>query len=1157
MVDDYNSSSDARIYAHGGYSDLEYKGAGKSVSRHWRHIVFSYNGKLSTSAMYVDGNKVPATLWGGLDNLRNMKDSPVFLGKATQWNGTSNSNISDVRIYNRALTAAEVSQLYSEESGEPNMVLVQGGTLPQGYALAGQTVSAFHIARFETTWSEWKQVRSWAVANGYTDLANVGEGSADNHPVRNVNWYDAVKWCNAKSQMEGLAPAYYSEGVVLKNQMLSPFEAFKVTLQKTASGYRLPTQAEWEWTARGGVASQGFLYSGSNDANAVAWSLENSNGGSQQVGAKSANELGIYDMSGNVWEWCWWADGPTGDTVPILGGSWSLGAEYSLLARGGGGYPDNRNYFNAGGLRYVRNAIGDMVTVQGGTLPQSSQLSGQKVQAFQIGRTEVTWGEWKTVLTWAVANGYTDLANVGNGSTTGHPVCDVTWYDVVKWCNAKSEMEGWQPVYIANGSTYRTGQAVSQAIAAQNGYRLPFEFEWEWAARGGVLSKSYNYSGNDDINQVAWYSENSGDSKTVGTKAPNELLLFDMSGNVQEWMSDYGGLNYIGEPRGFARGGSVGNFASYVLISHRNGLELSISSAYSGFRLARNIGPKISISGTLPEATLNQTYAGYTFGAVGSTGDKVWSISEGTLPPGMSFSANGTLSGTPTTAGSYTFVIRLESGGYWDEVEVDLEVVAPINYAEMVTVQGGALPMGSEFAGESVATFQIGKYEVTWGEWKTVRAWAIANGYTDLANIGAGSRDDHPVQMVSWYDVLKWMNAKSEKEGLTPVYQVAGATYRTGESAPTQSISANGYRLPYEKEWEWAARGGVSSQGYTYAGSNDIASVAWYEENTVGAPMGDYSNSGRGTRPVGMKAANELGIHDMSGNVWEWCFNLADPYIDKSQFRGGAYSQPASDCTVVFHFYHPAPPNFKDPGFGFRLARSSGNMITVQGGTLPSGSELAGQTVATFQIGKYEVTWGEWQEVRTWALANGYSDLANVGAGGEGNHPVYSVNWYDVVKWCNAKSEMDGLTPIYLVNGAVYRSGDFGWDSSALTSNSAANGYRLPTEAEWEWSARGGVSSQGYIYSGSNNLDDVGWYRYNSSGTMPVGSKAANELGIYDMSGNVWEWCEDIVLGSQRQIRGGGWFHSVENCAVSFRVYGPVLDRVPHFGFRLARNSGN
>jgi hypothetical protein len=87
----------------------------------------------------------------------------------------------------------------------------------------------------------------------------------------------------------------------------------------------------------------------------------------------------------------------------------------------------------------------------------------------------------------------------------------------------------------------------------------------------------------------------------------------------------------------------------------------------------------------------------------------------------MSFSANGTLSGTPTTAGTYTFVIRLESGGYWDELDVQLEVITPQNYSEMVTVQGGTLPLGSELAGQQVLTFQIGKYEVTWGEWKSVR----------------------------------------------------------------------------------------------------------------------------------------------------------------------------------------------------------------------------------------------------------------------------------------------------------------------------------------------------------------------------------------------------------------------------------------------------
>lgn len=236
---------------------------------------------------------------------------------------------------------------------------------------------------------------------------------------------------------------------------------------------------------------------------------------------------------------------------------------------------------------------------------------------------------------------------------------------------------------------------------------------------------------------------------------------------------------------------------------------------------------------------------------------------------------------------------------------------------KMITVQGGTLPQSSELAGQTVSTFQIGKTEVTWGEWKTVRDWAVTNGYTDLAGVGetypVGSADNFPVVSVSWYDVCKWSNAKSEKEGLTPVYQVSGATYKTGQSEPTVNSGANGYRLPLEKEWEWAARGGVSSQGFTYSGSNDLNAVAW-----------NQSNSSELTKAVGTKAGNELGIYDMSGNTWEWCWDLYDPNYPDRRLRGGSWDYDADACTVANRDYPHNPLNrFKN--FGFRLARSSGN----------------------------------------------------------------------------------------------------------------------------------------------------------------------------------------------------------------------------------------
>jgi formylglycine-generating enzyme required for sulfatase activity len=295
-----------------------------------------------------------------------------------------------------------------------------------------------------------------------------------------------------------------------------------------------------------------------------------------------------------------------------------------------------------------------------------------------------------------------------------------------------------------------------------------------------------------------------------------------------------------------------------------------------------------------------------------------------------------------------------ESGPLFIRVSVPVEDIVPL-----VTIPAGSFQMGDGFSEDSsnerpvhtveLRAYKIGETEVTWGQWQEVRDWAVNNGYSDLAGVGAGKGSDHPVHSVNWYDVVKWSNAASEKIGLEPVYYVSGAVYRTGEGSPFIDYSKSGYRLPTEAEWEKAARGGLEGARFpwgdtiSHAEANYYADPSGYSYDVNGSEgvHPDYDEGGYPyTSPVVSFAANGYGLYDVAGNLWEWCGDWygssyygsaaasdpAGPDSGSSRVvRGGYWGPNASSCRVAARYYYgPSDRYYSIGGVGFRLARSVG-----------------------------------------------------------------------------------------------------------------------------------------------------------------------------------------------------------------------------------------
>ncbi len=568
------------------------------------------------------------------------------------------------------------------------------------------------------------------------------------------------------------------------------------------------------------------------------------------------------------------------------------------------------------------------------------------------------------------------------------------------------------------------------------------------------------------------------------------------------------------------------------------------------------------------------------------------------------------------------------------------------NPKDMALIDEGNFVMGSLtnlFPGEGmswewpqhtvhVEAFYMGKYEVTKALWDEVRTWALANGY-GFENAGAGKAANHPVHSINWYDAVKWCNAWSQKEGLTPCYTVNGSIYQTGNNSNVVcNWAANGYRLPTEAEWEKAADGGYQYTRFPWADWNISHLQANYYGNS-GTYAYDDSNGYHPTyndgsvpysSPVGSFAPNGPGLYDMAGNMWEWVWDWHAPYYyavspnaaptgpaggAQRVLRGGAWNYPADRARCANRLSCDYAVNERNDE-GFRCARSvgavPGSMVSIP----PPGSFVMGNAsnvfpaadghpdefpqhtveISSFNMDKYEVTKGLWDEVKNYNGGSGYS-YSNPGSGKAANHPVHTVNWYDVVKWCNARSQKEGLTPVYYTDAGfstIYKTGEL-----TPYANWAANGYRLPTEAEWEKAARGGAANHRFPWTDVDTISHArenyyassAWYYDLSDGgchpayatgaqpyTSPVGDFAPNGYGLHNLVGNVTEWCWDWysssyystspgvdprgpATGSHRALRGANWAGDANDTQVSARRVGGATPDSANFytGFRCVK----
>ena len=887
-----------------------------------------------------------------------------------------------------------------------NMMCVEGGTFTwgEGSALQQVTVDNYMIGQTEVTQALWKVVMETTPEDEY-DSSTSGDAAlqvGDSLPMAYMSWNDAQMFVERLSELTGLA-------------------------------FRLPTEIEWVYAAKGGQRSKGYKFAGSDILQEVAWCGTNAKGEIKQVGQLRANELGTYDMSGNVWEFC--SDVLSDGKIVAHGGSsskvWSethLKPEYRyLLAKG---YKANRL-----GLRLVLDTAAYKV-------PEPA-TPGKRIGVFSVAKDkQVSFSQGnlqyiQSANLWRFAENQYDYLgeeNVKDGELANR-------IDLFGW-SANNTTAPFGISTSTDAADY-AGEFVDWGVNIISGdapttWRTLSIAEWEY-----LLEKRPNAANLQGIAQV---------------NGVNGLIILP-----DDWVCPLG-IHFV---HGFHSDFGIDYFAQHQQFTLDQWIILEQSGAVF-----------------LPASKWRN---GSTF-TNSSEGGHYWSSTCGEISTNAHYLSFGSQEAWMNSNSLHRcFAVRLVHDTIVPQTIPDPCLVVKVNDTlsiNMMCVEGGTFRMGA-MEGDTLANanekpahevtltydYHIMQTEVTQGLWETV----MGEDIYDLIS-QSSTPDENPISTKSDFPV-----------GYVQLNQCLQFIDRLN------AITGLHFRMPTEAEWEYAARGGNKSKGYLYAGSNTLTQVA---QTSLGS--------------VAKLQPNELGIYDMSGNMAEITLDyLPDHdigYPSASAQMNPRQISPNGNRAIRGLQWYPIniysrishrnayTPLYCSPRMGFRLVLSEEldfrtiqingsyfDMSFVKGGTFMMGSDAPSAeadekpvhevTLSDYYIGQTEVTQHLWKKV----MGSDNNPSAKKGD----NLPVTNITWDDAQQFVTQLSEMTGLY------------------------------FRLPTEAEWEYAARGGQRSQGYTYAGSNDLDSVAWHKGNCTQPQAVGQKMPNELGIYDMTGNVYEFCQD------------------------------------------------